>query len=66
VGRAIIHDMMGEYAKAISDCNKAISIAPKTAPAYLIRGRALHGLGDHFNGNRDIAKAIQLDPKLTK
>jgi tetratricopeptide (TPR) repeat protein len=55
---------MGEFDKAIADCNKAIELDPKLAPAYGNRGQAYMKKGELDKAITDFNKAIKFDPKL--
>jgi len=55
---------MGEYKKAIEDCDAAIELSPNLARAYVNRGRALRHLGQYEKALVDLNKAISLDDSL--
>ena len=54
--------LQGEYFGAITDFNKAIQIDPRLADAYLNRGLVNKALGNEQLSERDLLKAIALDP----
>ncbi|NIJ50508.1 tetratricopeptide repeat protein [Rhizomicrobium electricum] len=60
---AAYHDAKNDEL-ALADCNKALALTPNASRLYLLRAQIRHALGDHFGGNRDVAKAAQIDPKL--
>ena len=53
-----------ECLNAISECDQAIAIDPKSAEAYCTRGRAQLILHEHGKALDDCNSAIDLDPKL--
>lgn len=55
---------LGKNEAALADCDQAIKLQPNASRLYLLRAQIRHALGDHFGGNRDVAKAAQIDPKL--
>jgi tetratricopeptide (TPR) repeat protein len=61
--RCDAYNVKGQYALAISDCNKAIEINPKYSPAYTMRGRAFIALGDNDRALMDYNKAIEINPR---
>src|SRR5437870_13882203 len=52
-----------DYTGAIRALDRAISLNPKFALAYVSRGKAYDKLGQHQRGIDDYNKAISLDPK---
>ncbi len=55
-----------EYDKAISDCDKAISLDPKFARAYVVRADAESSAGDHDKAIADCDRALALNPRLAE
>jgi tetratricopeptide (TPR) repeat protein len=53
---------LGEYRKAIADCDKAIQLDPNSSFAYAVRGDSYRLLGEYQKAIADCDKAIQLDP----
>jgi len=51
-----------EFARAIEKATEVIVVAPKEAPAYLIRAEALRRLGKPERALADLAVAIRLQP----
>ncbi len=60
---SLIWPEKGEYQNALKDCNDAIRLDPKNAPAYNLRGVAWQYLGSEKNAMEDFNDAIDLDPK---
>ncbi len=56
----------GEYALALSDYDKAVTLKPDNAVAFLNRGRTHYSLKDFPKASADFNKAIELDPKDAK
>jgi len=56
---------LGEYQKAIADCDKAIQLDPNYSFAYGQRGASYWGLGEYQKAIADCDKAIQLDPNYS-
>jgi tetratricopeptide (TPR) repeat protein len=56
----------GANAEAIRHFDKAISISPDLAGAYLDRAIAEHNSGDRGAALIDLEKAVELDPSLTR
>ena len=54
----------GEPDRALSDCNQAIQLDPKYAPAYSNRGIAYYAKGDYERAIADETKAIDVGPKF--
>jgi tetratricopeptide (TPR) repeat protein len=54
----------GDYDKAISDCNKAIELAPKYANAYTTRARIHLMSNDYDKAWADVHKAEELGGKF--
>ena len=55
-----------ECLKAVSECDEAIAIDPKSAAAYCTRGRAQLLLHEKDKTLADCDKAIDLDPKFAE
>lgn len=53
----------GQYYQAIQYFTEAIAGHPEDPAAYVNRGRAFRGKGDHERAIQDYAKAIELDSK---
>jgi tetratricopeptide (TPR) repeat protein len=58
--------MTGNYAKAIADFEKAISIDPFYSFAYDNLGRAYYFKGDYIMARVSWEKAIEIAPNLTE
>jgi len=56
---------LGEYQKAIADCDKAIQLDPNNSSAYAVRGASYGWLGEYPKAIADCDKAIQLDPNYS-
>jgi TonB family protein len=56
----------GEYALALPDYDKAVSLKPDNAVAFLNRGRTHYNLKDYPKASADFDKSIELDPKDSK
>jgi rhomboid protease GluP len=54
--------MKGDYARAVAGYDGALKIAPKSADAFLGRGRARFYDGDFQRAASDIAQALKIDP----
>jgi tetratricopeptide (TPR) repeat protein len=54
---------MGDYDREISDCTKAIRLAPRLAKAYCNRGRACASKGEYDRAMADYTEAVRLTPK---
>jgi tetratricopeptide (TPR) repeat protein len=65
--RGISFAFKGQYDKAISEYNKAISLNPTFASAYTSRGVAYAQSGDQYNqAISDFSKAIEISPQFAK
>jgi tetratricopeptide (TPR) repeat protein len=62
--RGITYGQKGEPDQAISDCNKAIEINPRSAHAYTGRGEAYNDKGDYDQAISDFNKALEIEPKF--
>jgi tetratricopeptide (TPR) repeat protein len=62
--RCFAYEIRGDHERAIADCEQAIKLDPKRAPAYMGRGLVYEDKGDHDRAITDYGKAIELDPKL--
>jgi class 3 adenylate cyclase/TolB-like protein/Tfp pilus assembly protein PilF len=60
IGRQIFIDYKEDT--IISLCNKALSLEPKLADGYWIRGRYFRNIGQFQNAIDDLTKAIQISP----
>lgn len=60
--RCGVRNQIGDYQKAIDDCNQALSLNPRYYSAYVNRGLALVGQGKVQEAIEDYNRAIQLDP----
>ena len=56
---------LGEYRKAIADCDKAIQLDPNSSFAYAVRGDSYRLLGEYRKAIADCDKAIQLNPNYS-
>ena len=57
---------LGEYDKAISDCNMAIDLSPEYALYYYNRGICYEEKGEQDKATADYNMAIKLDPERFK
>jgi tetratricopeptide (TPR) repeat protein len=62
---AILRASLGDSTEAISLYRKYIALLPNDAGAHLNLGLLLIATGDKANGNKEIAIAIELDPKIS-
>ena len=62
--RASVYTEMSEFDRAIADCDAAIRLDARHAPAYGFRGIAYCGKGDRDRGLSDFDPAIRLDPTI--
>ncbi|MGE0656577.1 MAG: TonB family protein [Pyrinomonadaceae bacterium] len=53
----------GEYATALSDYDKAVTLKPDDAVAFLSRGKTHYNLKDYSKASADFERSIELDPK---
>jgi len=60
----IVYAMSGETQRALELFDGAIARDPANATLYLNKGMALRQLGNVADGDRFVAKALQLDPSL--
>jgi TonB family protein len=56
----------GEFALALADYDKAVSLKPDSAIAFLNRGKTYFGMNDLSKAGADFDKAIELDAKDSK
>lgn len=56
----------GEFAVALSDYDKAVTLKPDNAVAFLNRGKTHYNLKDYPKAAADFDKSIELDPKDSK
>jgi tetratricopeptide (TPR) repeat protein len=61
--RAMAYFRLGEYDKALSDIESALSVAPQQVPSLLLRGLIRRESGDK-GGEQDIADALARQPSL--
>lgn len=62
IGRACVYSIQGQYNKAISDYNKAISINSRYASSYYSRGQVYCFLNNLSQAISDCDRAIKLNP----
>ena len=62
---AIVRTAKGDTAEAISLYRQAIAVKDTDAAAHLNLGLLLQKTGDTAGGQREINRAVELDPKLT-
>lgn len=62
--RCATHSAIGNYQKAIADCNQALQLKPNFANAYINRGDALAQQGDDQQASKDYDQAVRLAPNL--
>jgi Flp pilus assembly protein TadD len=60
--RGLIFARQGNFSRAISDLNKAITINPNNTSAYINRGAFYAQQGNFTQALSDFSKAIQLNP----
>jgi carboxyl-terminal processing protease len=53
---------VGEYDKAVADCDQAIKLSPKYALSYLNRGNAFFAKQDYNHAIADYDQAIRIEP----
>jgi tetratricopeptide (TPR) repeat protein len=53
---------VGEYDKAVADCDQAIKLSPRYALSYLNRGNAYFAKQDYNHAVADYDQAIRVDP----
>ncbi|HLH92525.1 MAG TPA: tetratricopeptide repeat protein [Xanthobacteraceae bacterium] len=63
LNRSAEYNKKGDFDRAIADCNEAIRLDPKNAPAYNNRGNAYRAKGDRDHAIADYSEAIRLNPK---
>ncbi len=61
--RAYAYGEIGQYQKAVNDCNTAINLNLKSAEAYVSRGNIYVKMGQPKQAITDYTQAIALDPK---
>jgi tetratricopeptide (TPR) repeat protein len=64
VYRAIARIRMGDYDKAIADCNDALKLSPKNANAFYIRAVAEAKKNKKAESDADLASARAIAPKI--
>ncbi|MFN6559077.1 MAG: tetratricopeptide repeat protein [Nostoc sp. ChiSLP01] len=62
LNRANIYSDRGDYRRAIADFNKSISLQPKNAVAYALRGLNHQRRGDNQAAIKDFNSAVSIDP----
>lgn len=60
--RGTCYGALGQYERAIADCDRAIALAPDNATAYSNRGNNYGALGQHEQAITDHDRAITLAP----
>jgi tetratricopeptide (TPR) repeat protein len=65
VNRGVVYNNTGDYDRAIADCDQALRLDPKFAPAYNGRGFAYDKKGDYDRAITEYDQAIRLNPKST-
>ncbi len=63
--RAYVHRMLGDFAAALNDCNRAADLAPKNADTYACRGYTYYGLCEGDKALNEWRKAISLNANLS-
>lgn len=63
ITRAEAFQMLGRYENALEDCDRALSIDPKSPEAYVKRANIFHRLRDEGKAIESINQAIELSPK---
>src|SRR5690606_26337158 len=53
---------LGQYERAIADCDRALALDPNYALAYVNRGTMFGELGQHERAMLDYDRALALDP----
>lgn len=64
--RADSNLVRGEYALALADYDKAVSLKADSSIAFLNRGKTYYNLKDYPKAGADFDKSIELDPKDSK
>ena len=64
--RGAAYAALGQYERAIAECDKAITINPGEARAYNNRGLTYADLQRYDESLRDYTRAIELDPQLAQ
>jgi tetratricopeptide (TPR) repeat protein len=57
---------MGEYERALSDFDKAVTLAPENSVHYINRANALMGLRRYADGKRDLVEARRRGPDCAR
>ena len=65
-GRAIVHALNGDMARAVADSAEALQLAPFEAKFYRTRGLIYRELGDLELADSDLAKAEHLGYRKNK
>lgn len=61
--RALCRILIQDFAGAVEDCNKALSIQPGYTKALYRRAKAFQGMGEPAKSMEDLTKLIHLEPK---
>jgi len=64
VNRAMCNVELGQYDKALNDCNRALQLDPKSAHAYGVRGHAWSQQRQYEKAAADLAQSTRLDSKF--
>ena len=60
----LVYNGLGDYAKTIFYCNKAIELKPDWIWSYRNRGYAYWNLKDYEKAHADFAKIVQIEPNV--
>ncbi len=60
---AEFHLLAGQLEEARHDAEAAIDLDPKSADAWMVRGRIMHRLGDNRQALADLHRALSYDPR---
>ncbi|HEY7417943.1 MAG TPA: tetratricopeptide repeat protein [Ktedonobacteraceae bacterium] len=60
--RSFAYTRLGDYQRAIADCDRALELSPNYARAYVSRGSAHWHLGAYQQAIEDASRAIELEP----